>query len=405
MLDELKEIRIENYTYDLPSERVAKFPLADRDASKLLRYEDGEISEGSFREVSSLLRPEDLLIFNNTKVIHARLLFRKETGALIEVFCLEPHNPKEYSQNFATIGDCEWRCMVGNLKKWKGGEITCYYDYEGVRYPLIAKRVCQDGNDSIIHFTWTTLLTFSEVLENCGKIPIPPYLNREAEDDDKIRYQTVYSKNEGSVAAPTAGLHFSLGVLEQLRVQGVAMDELTLHVGAGTFKPVKSPTIGEHDMHTEHFVVRREFIEKLYTHPERIVAVGTTSVRTLESLYWMGVKRLEGCTDFNHVQQWEAYTLPARYTLWEAMAALLEVFEKTDSEVLHAKTTIIIVPGYRFHVVSALFTNFHQPQSTLLLLVAAAIGEDWKRVYRYALEHDFRFLSYGDSSFLKIRCS
>jgi len=402
MIGELKGIRIEDYTYGLPDERIAKFPLEQREASKLLVYDDGRIDEKHFYEVPEILGPGKMLVFNNTKVIYARILFRKPTGAMIEVFCLEPYRPSDYAQSFAACGRCEWKCMVGNLRKWKEGTIYCTYRFEGKEYRLAATRKCREENDVIVEFAWDTPLSFSEVLEYCGRIPIPPYLNRESEEEDKIRYQTVYSKNEGSVAAPTAGLHFSLPVLKALREKGVAIEELTLHVGAGTFRPVKSETIGGHDMHTEHISVRREVIEHLYVHQEDVIAVGTTSVRSLESLYWMGVKRILGCEDFSSLGQWEAYALPAGYTLRESMAALLAWFDERDAELLKAQTTIIIVPGYTYRVIAAMFTNFHQPQSTLLLLVAAAIGEDWRKVYDYALAHDFRFLSYGDSSLLKI---
>ena len=402
-IEDLKEIRIEDYTYDLPEGRIAKFPLERREASKLLIYEDGEIGERHFYDVPAMLEPDMMLVFNNTKVIYARVLFQKTTGAVIEVFCLEPHSPADYVQSFASYGRCEWKCMVGNLKKWKEGTIYCHYQVNGVDYRLAATLKSREENDVIVEFTWDASLSFSEVLECCGRIPIPPYLNRDSGEDDKIRYQTVYSKNEGSVAAPTAGLHFSVPVLDALREKGVAIEELTLHVGAGTFRPVKSETIGGHDMHTEHISVRREVISRLYHHPEKIVAVGTTSGRTLESLYWMGVKRLTGVDDFNSLEQWEVYSLPASYSVREAMGALLTWFDEHDTELLKAKTTIIIVPGYTYRVISAMFTNFHQPQSTLLLLVAAAIGEDWRKVYDYALARDFRFLSYGDSSFLKVR--
>ena len=403
MIEDLKEIKIEDYTYDLPDERIAKFPLEQRDASKLLIYDNGKIDEKHFYEVPEILESGKMLVFNNTKVIYARILFQKITGAMIEVFCLEPYQPSDYVQSFAASGKCEWKCMVGNLKKWKGGTIYCYYHFEGKEYRLAATQKYREENDVIVEFTWDTPVSFSEVLESCGRIPIPPHLNRESEENDKIRYQTVYSKNEGSVAAPTAGLHFSLPVLRALREKGVAIEELTLHVGAGTFRPVKSETIGGHDMHTEHISVRREVVEHLYTHSENVIAVGTTSVRSLESLYWMGVKRIQGDEDFSSLGQWEAYSLPAGYTLKESMAALLAWFDEWDTELLKAKTTIIIVPGYTYRVITAMFTNFHQPQSTLLLLVAAAIGEDWHKVYDYALAHDFRFLSYGDSSLLKIR--
>lgn len=400
---DLKNIRIEDYTYDLPEGRIAKFPLEKRDASKLLIYNDGEISERHFFDVPEILNSDNMLVFNNTKVIYARVLFQKTTGAVIEVFCLEPYVPADYVQSFASYGHCEWKCMVGNLKKWKEGTIYCHYQIDGVEYQLAATQKVREENDVIVEFTWDSSLSFSEVLECCGRIPIPPYLNRESEDDDKIRYQTVYSKNEGSVAAPTAGLHFSLPVLAALRGKGVRIEELTLHVGAGTFRPVKSETIGGHDMHTEHISVRRDVVSHLFHHPEKVIAVGTTSVRTLESLYWMGVKRILGDADFNSLGQWEVYSLPSFYSVKESMAALLLWFDEYDTELLKAKTTIIIVPGYTYRVITAMFTNFHQPQSTLLLLVAAAIGEDWRKVYHYALTHDFRFLSYGDSSLLKVR--
>ncbi len=403
-LDELKNIKIEDYTYVLPESRIAKFPLADRESSKLLMYEEGKITEGVFRDVRRILQPGQTLLFNNTKVIHARLLFQKETGAHIEVFCLEPFQPADYARNFASAGSCEWSCLVGNLKKWREGAIACFFDYEGEKRTLQALKVeVKQGGEVIVRFSWDAALSFSEVLERCGKIPIPPYLNRESEESDKIRYQTVYSKEEGSVAAPTAGLHFTQAVLADLKKKGVGMEELTLHVGAGTFRPVKSEKIGGHDMHTEHIVISKELVACLRDKSGDMVAVGTTSVRTLESIYWMGVKRLEGCPDFGYVNQWECYTLPDRYTLREAAEALLGWFEETHEERLQAATTIIILPGYRYRVIDALFTNFHQPQSTLLLLVAAAIGEDWKKVYDYALAHEFRFLSYGDSSLLRIR--
>lgn len=402
VLDELKNIRIEDYTYDLPDERIAKFPLAERDASKLLIYNEGKIGEKRFPETKGILQAGQTLVFNNTKVIHARIFFKKPTGATIEIFCLEPYLPTDYAQNFAARNTCEWVCMVGNLKKWKDGAIECVFEHEGETCMLTAEKTEQQGGEVIVRFGWDLNISFSEVLEGCGRIPIPPYLNRESEDSDKIRYQTVYSREEGSVAAPTAGLHFSKKLLAELVEKGVQIQELTLHVGAGTFRPVKADKIGGHDMHTEHIIVSRELVNRLQNKNNDLIAVGTTSVRTLESLYWMGVKRLEGIGEFYSVGQWEAYELPAHYSLQQSMTALADWFTATGEDHLKAQTTIIIVPGYRFRVIDALFTNFHQPQSTLLLLVAAAIGEDWKKMYAYALEHDFRFLSYGDSSFLKI---
>lgn len=403
LLDTLKSISIEEYSYDLPDERIAKFPLPDREASQLLLYEQGKISRKKFAEVREVLQEGQTLIFNNTKVIYARLFFQKPTGARIEVFCLEPACPADYAQNFASSGGCEWICMVGNSKKWKNEEICCCFSFQGQQYTLKAEKKMQlSGGEWQIRFSWEAKLSFSEVLEECGRIPIPPYLNRDSEESDKIRYQTVYSKKEGSVAAPTAGLHFTRPLLTDLKEKGVSVSELTLHVGAGTFRPVKAEKIGRHDMHTEHIVVSRELACALYRKKKEVIAVGTTSVRTLESLYWMGVKRLEKQNDFFLLSQWEAYTLPQHYSLKEAMEALMEWFDETGEEELKAATTIIIVPGYRFRVIDAMFTNFHQPQSTLLLLVAAAIGKDWRKVYDYALQHGFRFLSYGDSSLLKV---
>lgn len=398
----LKNIKIEDYTYELPEERIAKHPLSDRSASKLLLYEQGNIVEKRFADVPSLLRPDDILIFNNTRVIYARLFFQKPTGARIEVFCLEPLQPADYAQNFASRHSCDWICMVGNLKKWKDGTLECLYEWEGKQDVLTAERIGQQEGEVHIRFSWDSGLSFSEILEICGRIPIPPYLNRDAREEDKERYQTIYSKEEGSVAAPTAGLHFTPEILSELTVSGVSVKELTLHVGAGTFRPVKAEVIGEHDMHTEHLMVSRELIAALRDKSGQVVAVGTTSVRTLESLYWMGVKLLEGKKDFDELSQWEVYDLPQHYALAESMQALAEWFEKSGEASLKSRTTIIILPGYRFRVIDALFTNFHQPQSTLLLLVAAAIGEDWRKVYRYAFEHDFRFLSYGDSSYLNV---
>ena len=402
-LDDLKNIKIEDYTYELPEERIAKFPLARREASRLLVYRDGRISGCRFVEVGELLQPGQMLVFNNTKVIHARIFFRKPTGAVIEVFCLEPYRPVDYAQNFAVRQECEWSCMVGNLKKWKEDRIECRFTYNGRECLLVAEKRGQAGGEVIVHFSWDSGLAFSEVLEGCGRIPIPPYLNRDSEASDEIRYQTVYSKEEGSVAAPTAGLHFTNDILRRLGEKGVGTLELTLHVGAGTFRPVKAETVGGHDMHTEHLVISRKLVECLKREDKEIIAVGTTSVRTLESLYWMGVKRLEGAKDFFVLEQWEAYTLPSHYTLRQAMEALAGWFDETGLELLKARTTIIIVPGYHFRVLDAMFTNFHQPQSTLLLLVGAAVGEDWRRIYDYALANDFRFLSYGDSSFLQIK--
>lgn len=402
LLDRLKDIKIEDYTYDLPEERIAKFPLPQREFSKLLIYQKGKITENAFAAVKEILIPGQTLIFNNTKVIFARIFFQKKTGGHIEVFCLEPAEPADYALNFAARRTCTWICMVGNLKKWHEGKIYCRFFHAGQEVILTAEKLVQKGGEVQIRFSWNRDLSFSEVLEACGRIPIPPYLNRDSEDSDKIRYQTVYSREEGSVAAPTAGLHFTEEILKALVDKGVKIEELTLHVGAGTFRPVKAERIGEHDMHTEHLIVSRQLIDDLAQKTGEVIAVGTTSVRTLESLYWMGVKRLQGESCFYDLSQWEAYTLPAHYSLQQAMEALQGWFDETREELLKARTTIIIVPGYSYRVIDALFTNFHQPQSTLLLLVAAAVGEDWKRIYDYALRNSFRFLSYGDTSLLRI---
>ncbi len=402
-LKELRDIKIESYTYDLVDEMIAKFPLAEREMSKLLIYDEGQICEKHFTDTRNVLQEGQLLIFNNTKVIHARLFFKKSTGAVIEVFCLEPCSPVDYTQSFSSIGQCEWICMVGNLKKWKAENIVCQFEYQGEKYVLEAEKKSQQNGEVVVRFSWNGDFSFSEVLDVCGQMPIPPYLNRESEESDELRYQTIYSKEEGSVAAPTAGLHFTQEILSDLEEKGVEVAGLTLHVGAGTFRPVKAEQIGDHDMHTEHIMISRNLVEKLKEQKGEIIAVGTTSVRTLESLYWMGVKCLEGIHEFNSLGQWEVYALPSHYSLQESMSALVDWFEKTQQELLKAQTTIMIVPGYTFQVIGGVFTNFHQPQSTLLLLVGAAVGEDWRKIYDYALNHEFRFLSYGDSSLLKIK--
>ena len=406
MKEDPKHIRISEFNYPLPDERIAKFPLPVRDQSKLLLYRHGEVTEDIFTSLPDYLPANSLMIFNNTKVIQARLHFHKETGALIEVFCLEPIQPNDYALNFQQTEHAAWLCMIGNLKKWKEGALKREITVKGKPLTLTAERGACHGTSHWVDFRWNNPeITFADILEVFGELPIPPYLNRESEASDEVRYQTVYSKEEGSVAAPTAGLHFTRAILNDLKEKGVHVRELTLHVGAGTFRPVKAETIGDHDMHTEHLVISRELVEQLKEKTGDIVAVGTTSVRTLESLYWMGVKRLAGQEDFFTLGQWEAYTLPQDYSLREAMEALCGWFDTACQELLKARTTIIIVPGYRYRVIDAMFTNFHQPQSTLLLLVGAAVGEDWHKIYDYALTHDFRFLSYGDSSLLEVKKS
>ena len=399
-----KHIQIRDYDYPLPDERIAKFPLTERDSSKLLVYEGGRISETVFRNLPSLLPEGSLMVFNNTRVIQARLHFRKgeaQDGALIEVFLLEPANPVEYQENFATKGSCSWYCLVGNLKKWKEGPLTRDFKIQNSKYKLTAERVGTHGTSQEIKFEWDASLTWAEVIDAVGELPIPPYLNRKTQESDKTTYQTVYSKIKGSVAAPTAGLHFTKRVLADIDAKGIEREEVTLHVGAGTFRPVKSEDIGGHDMHTEHIAVHRQTIERLLAHNGEAIAVGTTSVRTLESLYYLGVLASQGKEDL-HVPQWMPYEYNDSLSVKDALTALLHYMDERQEKVLHASTQIIIAPGYKYHIVRRMITNFHQPQSTLLLLVSAFIGEGWHDVYDYALNHDFRFLSYGDRSMLTL---
>ena len=489
-----KHIQIRDYDYPLPDDRIAKFPLAERDSSKLLVYDCGRISETLFRSLPSLLPEGSLMVFNNTRVIQARLHFRKKApqpslggashvpsngkklsqalskgkslspdlspgegaslqsfppslegtgealGALIEIFLLEPASPAEYQENFASRGCCSWYCLVGNSKKWKEGKLTQEFKIQNTRFKLSAERIGTHGTSQEIRFEWwmedealgttecgtpDSSLSFAEVIDAVGELPIPPYLNRKTEESDKTTYQTVYSKIKGSVAAPTAGLHFTKRVLQDIDARGIEREEVTLHVGAGTFRPVKSEDIGGHEMHSEHIAVHRHTIERLLAHGGEAIAVGTTSVRTLESLYYLGVladpskSPLKGetfCTENSlplregwggslHVPQWMPYDYDNSLSTTEALEALLRYMDQHGEEVLHATTQIIIAPGYKYHIVRRMITNFHQPQSTLLLLVSAFIGEAWHDVYDYALAHDFRFLSYGDSSLLNIDAS
>lgn len=402
-----RHIHISEFSYQLPDERIAKFPLSVRDRSKLLVYRQGEISEDRFFHLSRYLEPGTLMVFNNTKVIQARLHFRKETGALIEVFCLEPIQPNDYALNFQQTEHSAWLCMVGNLKKWKGETLSRQLEVKGRTLTLTATRGECRGTSHWVDFRWDNPeVTFADILEVFGELPIPPYLNRETQESDKETYQTVYSKIKGSVAAPTAGLHFTPQVLEELRAQGIEQEELTLHVGAGTFKPVKSEEMEGHEMHTEYISVHRSTIEKLIAHGGEAVAVGTTSVRTLESLYHIGLtllRRPDATDEELHVRQWQPYGLTeteAETPVCDALQAIVGYLDRHHMETLHTSTQIIIAPGYRYRIVRAMVTNFHQPQSTLLLLVSAFVGEDWRRIYDYALGHDFRFLSYGDSSLL-----
>lgn len=417
----MEELLIEDYNYPLPDERIAKYPLAERDHSKLLVYRDGEVREDVFYHVGQYLPAGSLLIYNNTRVIQARLEFHKqninaqgetEQGARIEIFCLEPIAPHDYQLSLGATGGCTWKCMIGNLKKWKNGVLTLPLPQGG---ELRAERLSTTGNTHEVRFSWNDnendndKLSFAEILDALGELPIPPYLNRKTEESDKTTYQTVYSRIKGSVAAPTAGLHFTDRVLNELREQGIRTAEVTLHVGAGTFQPVKTADANQHTMHTEIIAVTRETIEQIRDNVGHIVAVGTTSMRTLESLYFIGnryqateTKALSGSeTDSEiHVGQFEPYEREYTLSTAEAMQAILDYLDATHQDVLHAETQIMIKPGYEFHVVNQLITNFHQPKSTLLLLVSAFVRGDWHRIYDYALSHDFRFLSYGDSSIL-----
>ena len=401
-----KHIQIKDFNYNLPDERIAKFPLAKRDNSKLLLYRHGEVTEDVFHNIAQYLPKGALMVFNNTKVIQARLHFRKETGALIEVFLLEPYMPADYEQMFQTTGHCSWLCMIGNLKKWKEGTLKRTFDVKGKEVTLVAERKEDVHKSYRVDFSWDASdVSWAELLDAVGELPIPPYLNRETLESDKTTYQTVYSKIKGSVAAPTAGLHFTPEVLADIDRHGIDREELTLHVGAGTFKPVKSEEIQDHEMHTEYICVHRQTLEKLIRHEAKAIAVGTTSVRTLESLYYIGVK-LEKTLDLSeeelHVCQWEPYenAVAKPITPIKAIENILAYLDKHGLSALHASTQIIIAPGYEYNIVKMLVTNFHQPQSTLLLLVSAFLHGDWRKIYDYALAHDFRFLSYGDSSLL-----
>lgn len=429
-----KKISISDYSYDLPDERIAKFPVSPRDHSRLLVYDQGNIYDDHFYNLASYLPEGALMVFNNTRVIHARLQFRKlghyegskwREGALIEVFLLEPYLPADYEQMFLTRGRCTWLCLVGNLKKWKEGPLFMTLHLDNLDIQITATHLGTQATSQIVELSWSytdkdatnddgslhSLPTFAEVLEGAGQLPIPPYLNRDTQPSDLTTYQTVYSKIKGSVAAPTAGLHFTPEVLQSLALCHIDEEELTLHVGAGTFKPVKSKEMGGHEMHTEHIFVRRQTLEKLLSHQCEAIAVGTTSVRTLESLYYMGLKVM-GNDKLNpselHVTQWEPYELPSftqypqRQEVCDAIRALLSWLDANQLSALHASTQIIIAPGYEFKIVKQLITNFHQPQSTLLLLVSAFTKGRWQAIYEHALANGYRFLSYGDSSLLKV---
>ena len=421
ILSKIRQININAYDYQLPDERIAKFPLHDRAQSKLLYYRDGEVSESVFNRLPDLLPEQSLIVFNNTRVIQARLLFKKDTGAQIEIFCLEPENPKDHALNFQSREKCRWTCLIGNAKRWKTGALKRTLIINKTKVKLTAVRLQTHNQTHTVQFQWDhPNCTFADILEEAGVLPIPPYLHRDTEKSDLQTYQTVYSKIKGSVAAPTAGLHFTPEVLKELDDKGFKREELTLHVGAGTFKPVQTETIGEHEMHAEFFSIQRSTIQSLIEYAGRITAVGTTTVRTLESLYYIGATfaTLPDSTINIHskevyafqpgitpdkliINQWTPYenTLP-QITTKEALQHIINFLDKNNLDKLITSTQIMIVPGYEFHIVNNLITNFHQPKSTLLLLVSAFVKGDWKKIYDYALTQNFRFLSYGDSSIL-----
>lgn len=403
MIEEVQNISIEDYNYPLPDERIAKYPLSERDASKLLVLKGNRLQSSHFKNIGDFLPNDSLLIFNETKVVRARLQFTKESGANIEIFCLEPISGNgDYQLAFSSESPSLWKCLVGNSRRWKSDVLSLDLKVNGKDATLYAERTEKNDNYSVIKFSWEPAqLSFAEVLEAAGEIPLPPYLHREAEESDRERYQTVFAKHEGSVAAPTAGLHFTNDLIDKLKSIGISFEEVTLHVGAGTFRPVSSETIGEHEMHSETIVIRKSCIENLVKNCDKtIIPVGTTSMRTIESLYWIGLMLIEEGMEERrlHLEQWFPYkeraTLPSAE---ESLSAITEYMTRHDMSELHASTALMIAPSCKINVAKALITNFHQPKSTLLLLVSALIGEKWKEAYQYALDHDFRFLSYGDS--------
>jgi S-adenosylmethionine:tRNA ribosyltransferase-isomerase len=400
----MKDIDINEYNYDLPNEKIAQYPVDERDGSRLLIYKHGKISQDIFRNIDENIPADSLLVFNNTKVIKARILFTKETGANIEVLCLEPFLPVEYELSFNSGSPVAWKCIIGNLKKWKTGKISTVFIHKNQNYNLTAEKLNYVGDIWCVKFMWDCPnLSFGEVIESTGHIPLPPYINREDEAEDIARYQTVYSSIKGSVAAPTAGLHFTNRVFDRLKKKGIKMAEVTLHVGAGTFQPVKKQNISCHEMHCEHFFVTTDTIDLLIANLGNIIPVGTTSVRTLESLYWLGVKLIHNpsaCSSDLTLGQWEASNLGKNTSAKESLVALSNFMKKRNTNILSASTSIMIIPGYDFRIISGMITNFHQPRSTLLLLISAWVGNNWKEIYNFALKNNFRFLSYGDSSLL-----
>jgi len=399
-LNRYKDIKISDYTYNLPDERIAKYPLTKRDKSKLLVRQNGTITQDIFENCANYLPEETQLVFNNTRVIHARLFFYKETGAKIEIFCLEPVEPADYQVAFQETEEVIWKCMVGNSKKWKEGFLSQTFKIDGQVIELTAAKIGQEGNSFHIRFVWNGGVHFSEIIEHIGQLPIPPYLNRDTEESDEESYQTVYAKIDGSVAAPTAGLHFTDPVIAKLADKNITTNEITLHVGAGTFQPVKSETIEGHTMHHEQVIIPIDILRSFVEKPKNIIAVGTTSVRSLESLYWIGLQLEEQRFDPFHpeVKQWEPYENEAKISIEKALQNIIYFLVENNEKAIRFSTQIIILPGYDFKLISGMFTNFHQPQSTLLLLISAFLGNKWKEVYDYALANDFRFLSYGDSN-------
>ena len=399
----IPEIHIEDYNYPLADERIAKYPLPRRDASKLLIYKDGRVDTKVFSQLPEFLPEGSLMVFNDTKVVPARLHFVRETGAKIEIFCLQPVDPVEYNTAFAATERCSWQCVIGNSKRWKDDllsyDIPEGCDAEIAHMNLRARLVSKEAQTGVVEFSWEGGEPFSRVLELCGQVPIPPYLNRETEALDVERYQTLYAHIRGSVAAPTAGLHFTEEVLKAIADKGIDIENVCLHVGAGTFLPVKSSNVADHPMHREPFVVTLDFLKKLLSRKGKLVAVGTTSVRTLESLYYVGVSIIENGAP-EDVTQWAPYTREYPYSTEEALQAIVSWLEKGRQSALKVGTRIIIVPGFQFRLVDVLVTNFHQPESTLILLVSAFVSGDWRTIYDYALANDYRFLSYGDSSLL-----
>ena len=399
-----KDININDYDYDLPSDRIAQYPVEERDKSQLLIYKDDKISRDVFRNIDEYLPPDSLLVFNNTRVIRARILFKKETGASVEILCLEPLSPVDYALSFGSKGPVEWKCIVGNLKKWKTGKLITRFKFKGNDFNFCAEKLQSEGDAWKIRFRWNCEeISFGEVIEIIGHIPLPPYINREDETEDGERYQTIYSSIKGSVAAPTAGLHFTGHVLDTIKGRGIKTSELTLHVDAGTFQPVKTNDINKHEMHCEHFSLDTNTINLLIENLGNIIPVGTTSVRTLESLYWLGVKMIQNqAVEFSltSLGQWEAYEMISTVSPKESLEAVLNFLNKRSSDLLQASTSIMIVPGYKFRITCGMITNFHQPRSTLLLLISAWTGNRWKDIYNFAMQNSFRFLSYGDSSLL-----